>query len=155
MIVQSPTYGKMSFDEMIERMIQYIDDNADDYKIIIGTDSNPRKNGEVEIVTAIVVQRVGKGGIYFWQKLKFTKIFGLRTRIYQEAMTSLDVARRIIEQGEIPLIFDDVEIHVDIGTNGETRKMIKEIVGMVTGNGFPVKTKPDAYVATKVADRHT
>jgi len=155
MIIYSPTHGKMTFEGMIDRIIQYMNANNYEYKIIIGTDSSPRKNGEVEIVTAIVIQRLGKGGIYFWQKQKFNKIFGLRTRIYQEAMTSLDMARRIIEQGEIPLILDDLEIHVDIGTNGETRAMIKEIVGMVTGNGFPVKTKPDAYVASKVADRHT
>jgi len=33
--------------------------------------------------------------------------------------------------------------------------MIKEVVGMVTGNGFTAKTKPDSYGASKVADKHT
>ena len=49
----------------------------------------------------------------------------------------------------------NLEIHVDVGEHGDTREMIKEIVGMVTGNGFVAKTKPDAYAASYVADKHT
>jgi len=32
--------------------------------------------------------------------------------------------------------------------------MISEVTGMVRGSGFEVKIKPDAYGASKVADRH-
>ena len=49
----------------------------------------------------------------------------------------------------------ELEIHIDVGRVGETRDMIKEVVGMVTGNGFTAKTKPDSYGASKVADKHT
>ena len=49
----------------------------------------------------------------------------------------------------------NLEIHVDIGEHGDTRDMIKEVVGMVTGNGFVAKTKPQAYAASYVADKHT
>jgi predicted RNase H-related nuclease YkuK (DUF458 family) len=49
----------------------------------------------------------------------------------------------------------NLEIHVDVGEHGATREMIKEVVGMVTGNGFVAKTKPDAYAASYVADKHT
>ena len=49
----------------------------------------------------------------------------------------------------------DVEIHVDIGSIGETKEMINEVVGMVRSSGFLVKTKPYSYGASKVADRHT
>jgi len=31
--------------------------------------------------------------------------------------------------------------------------MIKEIVGLIKGNGFEAKIKPEAYVASIVADR--
>ena len=48
-----------------------------------------------------------------------------------------------------------VEIHLDVGTNGDTRDIIKEVVGMVTGSGYAAVTKPDSYGATKVADRHS
>ena len=42
-----------------------------------------------------------------------------------------------------------------MGKNGDARDMINEIVGMIRGNGFECKTKPDAFGASKVADRHT
>jgi len=48
----------------------------------------------------------------------------------------------------------NLEIHVDIGPNGETRSMINEIVGMIRANGFKVATKPSSWGASHVADRH-
>jgi len=48
----------------------------------------------------------------------------------------------------------DFEIHVDVGENGETRSMIQELVGAIRANNFEVKTKPESYAASKVADRH-
>ena len=48
----------------------------------------------------------------------------------------------------------DLEIHVDVGTNGETRTMIQELVGIIRANHFEAKTKPESYAASKVADRH-
>lgn len=154
-MLHSPTHGELSFKQVISKIIEYIDDGSYEYKIIIGTDSRPTNNGLVELITALVVQRMGHGGIYFWQRKRLNNVFNLRPRIYQEAMASLDFARRLIESGDIPLLSDDLEIHVDVGTNGETRTMIKEVAGMITGSGFPVKTKPEAYAASKVADRHT
>ena len=44
-------------------------------------------------------------------------------------------------------------IHADVGANGATKDMIKEIVGLIKGNGFEAKIKPEAYVASIVADR--
>jgi predicted RNase H-related nuclease YkuK (DUF458 family) len=49
----------------------------------------------------------------------------------------------------------DFEVHVDIGSQGETKNMLQEIIGMVRGSGFQVKTKPESYGASKVADRYT
>jgi len=45
-------------------------------------------------------------------------------------------------------------IHADIGENGATRDMIKEVTGLIRGNGFEPKIKPEAYVASTVADRY-
>jgi len=49
---------------------------------------------------------------------------------------------------------NELEIHVDIGQNGPTREMIKEIVGMIKGSGFFVKIKPEAFAAATLADKH-
>jgi predicted RNase H-related nuclease YkuK (DUF458 family) len=48
-----------------------------------------------------------------------------------------------------------LEIHIDVGDVGPTREMIKEVVGMVTGNGFTAKTKPESFGAFSLADKNT
>jgi predicted RNase H-related nuclease YkuK (DUF458 family) len=59
---------------------------------------------------------------------------------------------RNVSEKEI-IFTNDLEIHVDIGTVGPTKEMIKEIVGMVKGSGFFVKIKPDSFAATSLADK--
>lgn len=125
------------------------------YRVVIGSDSQ-NKNGGVDFVSALIVHRVGYGGVYFWQRKVEKKKFVLRDRIYQEATLSLLLADNFLKQMKGNGITKyDVEIHVDIGQIGETREMINEVVGMIRGSGYDVKTKPEAYGASKVADRHT
>ena len=83
----------------------------------------------------------------------------IRDKIYAETIMSLNFATSFVPllkkglNGHLPNY--NLEIHVDVGEHGDTRDMIKEVVGMVTGNGFVAKTKPDAYGASYVADKHT
>ena len=153
----SPTYGEMDFDEVVERVIKYIsEDKNNNYKIIIGTDSELTTDCVADFVTAVVLHRVGLGGIYFWSRLSHNSIHSLRQRMWEEASYSLLLAQRVMEEfRKRNLLNLNLEIHVDIGKNGDTREMINEIVGMIRGSGFEVKTKPDAFGASNVADRHT
>ena len=112
-------------------------------------------SGLIDFVTALVVHHIGKGGVYFWSRLERNHIHSLRQRIYEEAMYSLALAQRVVEAFGQKKAVQDVEIHVDIGQKGPTRELIAEVVGMIRGNGFNVKTKPDAFGASSVADRHT
>ncbi len=126
------------------------------YQLVIGSDSQPKNSKATDFVTAIVVHRIGLGGIYFWKRIVEQKNFVLRSRIYQEAALSLSTAEEFLKVFKNDGITKfDVEIHVDIGKFGQTREMIAEVVGMIRGSGFIVKTKPDSYGASKVADRHT
>ena len=76
--------------------------------------------------------------------------------MYQEAIYSLTTAEEFLTLLKRDGITKyDIEIHVDIGKIGDTREMINEIVGMVRGSGYTVKTKPESYAASKVADRYT
>jgi len=110
-------------------------------------------------VTAILIHRKGFGGKYFWRKQEQKGIHSLREKIYAETMISLTFASIFVPlfkktlNGSTPNY--NLEIHVDVGEHGDTRNMIKEVVGLVTGNGFVAKTKPDAYAASYVADKHT
>lgn len=153
----SPTYGSLSLDRVREKILSFIEGGrGTTSRLIIGTDSQP-KNGEgTDFVSVIVVHRVGFGGIYFWRRCVEKKKLVLRSRIYEEATLSLTTAEEFLTLFRNDGITKyDLEIHVDIGMAGETREMIAEIVGMVRSSGFTVKTKPDAYGASKVADRHT
>ncbi|MBI4175418.1 ribonuclease H-like YkuK family protein [Candidatus Berkelbacteria bacterium] len=128
------------------------------HRIIVGSDSMPGLQGHVDLITAIVIHRVGRGGIYFWRRTTKEDIHTLRDRMYQEALASIEVARLLVDSallGIDPINSSALEIHIDIGEHGPTREMIREITGMVTGLGFQVRTKPEAFGANKVADRHT
>lgn len=153
----SPTFGEMDFMEVLARLAKYLNQNKDSqYKIIVGTDSELVNGHNADFVSAIVVHRVGFGGIYFWARLTRDNIHSLRQRMWEEANYSLILAQKLIEEFKRKnLSCCNLEIHVDIGKNGDTREMINEIVGMIRGNGFEVRIKPDAYGASNVADRHT
>jgi predicted RNase H-related nuclease YkuK (DUF458 family) len=154
---RSETYGQLSFDGVVDKLLEYINIAPGmQYDLIIGTDSMPSANSSAEFVSAIVVHRKRSGGIYFWSKRHQTHLHTLRDRIFQEALLSLKLAEQLIAKLKEKNIDDfHLVIHVDVGPNGETKMMMHEIVGMIKGNGFAVKTKPDSYGASSVADRHT
>lgn len=161
-VFNSPTKGQLDLEEVVEEINKFVaEDTNATYKLVIGSDSQERKtNGvkEVDFVTAVVVHRLGKGGRYFWQKREKTKVTSLRDKIYQETLYSLDTAQILVprlKESLAGLAPYDLEIHIDVGEVGPTREMIKEVVGMVTGSGFVAKTKPEAYGAAVVADKHT
>ena len=133
--------------------------NADSnrcYKVIIGSDSERLQDKTADFVTAVVVHRVGNGGRYFWRRITSqTKYHTLRDRITNEVVLSLDIARELLDtmkKCQLPKF--DFEIHIDVGEVGATRNIIQELVGMIRANNFEVRTKPDSYAASKVADRH-
>ncbi|MCD6085526.1 ribonuclease H-like YkuK family protein [bacterium] len=125
------------------------------YNIVIGTDSEDHNLDYDEFVTAIVIHRVGRGGRYFWRKVHLKKNKTLRERIYEEVSLSIEVARKLINYLKKANDFNfSFEIHIDVGINGNTKTMVQEVIGMVKGFGFEVKTKPEAYGASNVADRY-
>jgi predicted RNase H-related nuclease YkuK (DUF458 family) len=156
----SPTKGTMKPSAMIKDIASFVDeDSSAFYSLIIGTDSQGRRlNGksEVDFVTAIIVYRKGKGARYFWRKEKHMGKMVLRDKIYTETLMSMDVAQKIVPaiRKKISPAKYDLEIHIDVGPLGPTRDMIREVVGIVNGNGFTAKTKPESWGASSVADKH-
>lgn len=151
----SPTSGVLSFDEMFAVVVDYINQSPDQtYNLIIGTDSF--LNSETLFVSAVIIHRVGHGGRYFYKKNPRRKMENLKQRIFFEATMSIELASiiktRLDDNGFRKL---PVEIHLDVGDKGETREIIRELVGMVTGSGYAARTKPDSFGASKVADRHS
>ena len=166
-IFQSQTHGELNIDEIIIKIKEFLEERPSyEYSLVIGTDSHEKTNEkkasgtrDINLVTAILIHRKGFGGKYFWRRETVRNIHTLREKIYAETMTSLSFASIFVPlfkkhlNGAAPNY--NLEIHVDVGEHGDTRNMIKEVVGMVTGNGYVAKTKPDAYAASYVADKHT
>lgn len=155
MIFISPSKGKMSFEEMMQDILNYINGlPSSSYKIVVGTDSQVRK--ETCLVTAVIVHRKGKGARFFYHKKIQRKIKSLRQKIFYETSLSLELGAKItnfLAQSGLDQL--SVEIHIDVGCQGETRELIREVVGMVTGSGFAAKIKPDSFAASSVADRYS
>ena len=154
---QSPTHGKVDLENLKKIVSSYMaQDNKASYEIIVGSDSQKIKSGAYDFVSALIIHRVGAGGIYFWKREIYTKKISLKERIYMEATMSLTTSENFVNFFKTNGISKyNIQIHVDIGKNGETRDLITEVVGMIRGSGYEVKIKPDSYGASKVADRHT
>lgn len=151
----SPSKGRMGFDEMMRDIIDYIKDiPTSAHKIIIGSDSQVKR--DTCFVTAVIVHRLGKGARYYYRKKTQRKIKSIRQKIFYETALSLEIGGMVSKYFSSSG-FDElnVEIHIDIGNHGETKSLIREVVGMVTGSGFRAKIKPEAYGASSVADKHT
>ncbi len=152
----SPTRGILSFDGMFAELMAFVQEAAaETYTLIIGSDSQAKEH-EIAFVTAVVIHRVGKGARYFYQRRSQRPMASLRQKIFYETSLSLALAARLAERlSENGYSRLNVEIHLDIGQSGDTRSLIREIVGMVTGSGFDAKIKPDSYGASTVADKYT
>jgi len=156
MVFSSPSKGSLNFEQVVDDIIQYIEEDINySYKLLIGTDSQPRNDGTC-FVSAIIIHRQGKGARYFYCKSMHYKIKNIKQRMFYEAFLSLELADKIknhlASKGKNNM---KMEIHLDIGTSGKTRELVREITGMIIGSGFDAKIKPDACAASRVADRYT
>jgi len=157
----NPTQGRLTLNEMVDELARFMDEGPDYfYRLIVGTDSKSGKlsgGKTLPFISAVVIHRKGKGGRYFWQKKVVEKVGSLRDKIYTETLLSIQLAERLVPQLTKKLNGQRyrLEIHIDVGDVGPTREMIKEVVGMVNGNGFTARTKPESYGASCVADKHT
>ena len=88
------------------------------------------------------------------------QFYNWKTRILEEVFLSCELALFLRESLEKKLKDTSFNyqfryIHADIGENGDTREMIKEVTGLIRGNGFEPKIKPESYAASTVADRYS
>ena len=159
----NPTRGNLSFDAMVKEIFDFMLQKPEfHYEIVVGCDSPSDKNPFFPV--AIVILRQGQGGRFFLKKIvyKNKNFYNLHQRILEEVTLSCQIALNLRERikQELKDIKTDLDyqflyIHADIGENGATKDMIKEVVGLIKGNGFEAKIKPESYAASIVADRYT
>ena len=155
----NPSQGNLKVNQMIDEILDYLSEKPEKfYDIIVGCDSSSEE--EPHFPVAVVVLRVGEGGRFFLKKIRYKnrKFYNWKTRILEEVLLSCELALFLRENLEKKLKDFNYQfryIHADIGENGATRDMIKELTGLIRGNGFEPKIKPEAYVASTVADRYS
>ena len=159
----SPTSGQLSFKQTIEKIIEYMfADPKSFYEITVGCDSSSNYNPDFLVV--ITILKKGHGGRFFVKKINYPnkKFYHLHHRIIQEVLISCQVAidlreqlQKKIKKEQTNLHYEFCYIHADIGKNGPTKDMIKEILGVIRSNGFEAKIKPESYTASNVADKYT
>jgi uncharacterized protein len=157
MFYNSPTYGKVDIDGLRKVISAYMaQEKSAKYEIIVGSDSQKIKGDAYDFVTALIIHRVGFGGIYFWRREVLDRKISLKERIYREATMSLETSENFVEFfKENGISKYNIQLHVDIGKNGDTRELINEVVGMIRSSGYEIRIKPDSFGASKVADRYT
>jgi len=162
----NPTCGNLSLNRVLEEMTNYMAAKPEKfYDIIVGCDSS--SGLEPHFPVAVVILRVGEGGRFFLKRVKYSastkkKFYSWKRRVLEEVLLSCELAlslresfkKRIQNPGD-KFNYQFRYIHADIGENGATKDMIKEITGLILGNGFEPKIKPESYVASSVADRYT
>lgn len=155
---QNAKHEQISLNEVLNKIINFINEMPEkEYRLSIGTDSMTYKASH--FVLAIVLHRVGNGGIYFYKRFDHPGIQDLRTKLYKETQISIETAdlllSQLLEIDENILDKLNFSIHLDIGTNGPTKDLIKELEGWVTAVGYNYEIKPNSYAASFVADRYS
>ena len=76
----SPTYGKLNLPALRKHALEFMAESPNvKYSLVIGTDSQPKNGHGVDFITALVIHRVGFGGVYFWKRIVDTKKYVLKT----------------------------------------------------------------------------
>lgn len=150
----NPTKGNLTLDQTVSEIFSYMSEKPDRlYDVIVGCDSSSET--EPYFPVAVVVLRKGEGGRFFLKKIKYPgaerKFPHWKTRVLQEVTLSCQLALILRERIGKRVLY----VHADVGENGQTKDMIREVVGLIRGNGFEPKIKPESYAASIVADRYT
>lgn len=159
----SPSKGNLGLKEVIQEIFGYMQEDPEkQYEIVVGCDSPSSDKPFFPI--AIVVLRTGFGGRFFLKKMKYPdkflqKFVFWKNRILQEVYLSCELALSLKEtleqENRMGLKYQFQYIHADVGEQGKTKEMVKEVVGLIKSNGFEARIKPQSFAATVVADRYT
>ena len=158
----NPTRGSLSLPGVMQEMVSYMEERQEKtYEVIVGCDSSAVIEPTFPLV--VVILRKGEGGRFFLQRVKYPnsrKFHNLHDRILEEVLLSCQLALHLrsefkekVIQENPELKYDFQYIHADVGQRGPTKDMIREVTGLIRGNGFEPKIKPESFASSTVADR--
>ena len=114
----------------------------------IGTDAKHR-GGHTDFVTVIAILKPAYGGRVFYRGERTPRSRSLAHQLFREVELSLQTANAVADAIGLP-----ITIHVDANEDHRHRssRYVQALAGMVSGYGFDVRVKPEAWCATHVAD---
>ena len=142
---------------MIEEILDIVRDVSKfkNHKIIIGSDSVRLGSDFVFTKAICILNKEAHDRRYFYYRdvLQDDNFSDLSTRLLKETEDSINLA--FLLRDSIRNI--NIEIHADVNYDAKytSSRYHNMIYGYVTGCGFEVKTKPDSFVASAIADLHT
>lgn len=130
----------------------------------IGTDGQNLGNRGTSFVQCVALHRyddcaTGKGGRVFYIRHIERRYENRQKRLLREAEIAINLAQKLeplFTELDIPF-----EVHADVnsypGPNNENKsnQVHDTVKGWIESFGWECKTKPEAFVASIVADRHT
>lgn len=155
----------MSFEDVVKGIEFFIKSEPENkYRIAVGTDSQVCGKYTC-FATGIHIHRVGKGAWCCISKnIENRQYNNLREKISRETLITYEVVYMLSEY-LVDILYDfsekyknfdcKLEAHIDVGTKGETRKLIREMVGYFQGMDIDAKIKPDSFVASSYANRYS
>jgi len=149
-MMTSPSLGRMTLDEVVLDIKQYIAESTVPVEIVVGSDS--QNSDETKFVTVLAMYRQGQGGRFFYHIEKHKLVTNLRLKIYQETQMTLKFADALSKVMIDNDILHNIIVHIDIGTEGKTKELINEIKGWVISEGYEVFIKPQCYAACAIAN---
>ena len=153
----SDTYGKVTENQMFDIIKWRIGDEYDQWLVTPGVDSQAHKT-KTRVVETVVAYKNKKGGFIFRRTHKAKLFHDLRSKIYYETQTVLDLAKMLTEGMIEKDILCHFILHLDLGDdekNCKTYALQPEIRGWVESLGFEVRFKPFSYSASSVADKYS
>lgn len=137
--------------ELVENAIRRELTNGYELKVCVGSDSHVYGD-EVHYATAVMVVRKGKGAFAFIRKERRKERIGIKERMLNEVILSVEAAYKISE------ILDnyniEMEVHADINTEADFKSNIalKDAMGYILGMGYTFRAKPYAFASSTCAD---
>jgi predicted RNase H-related nuclease YkuK (DUF458 family) len=120
----------------------------DDTNIFIGSDSQNGKATTYAIV--IVLHNTRKGGHVLYAKNIVPRIQDRFNRLWNEVEYSLQVANHLVNNGIQKPKFIDIDLNPD--PKYKSNQVLRAALGYVESMGYTPRCKPNAVVASYVAD---
>jgi predicted RNase H-related nuclease YkuK (DUF458 family) len=133
--------------DLIPYVKQFLSENPDT-TIFIGCDSQNERY--TTYATVIVLHNLGKGGHVLYAKEVLPKINDRFTRLWNEVEYSLQVAEHLTAHGIQKPNGIDLDLNPD--PKYKSNQVLRAALGYVESMGYVPRCKPNAMVASHVAD---